>query len=217
MLKKHYLIALVSILLIPVVTVVAGIVTNSIDPEIARGYSNYERNFWLLNQVKALCMFAALLVNMALWFLSCFFLVKSKNQSYRWLLLAMLGPFGLIILTMLRDNSPTIEDFYQPFVSKLKIYLRVALELSLFIVMVVCAYQVVVLKRDLMIMYQAATSGLSTAYIIDQQNASSGMWAFSEGLEVLYLLALFYLLWPLCCNIVIAPLAKIRLQGNKQL
>jgi hypothetical protein len=58
------------------------------------------------------------------------------------------------------------------------------------------AFQIMVLKRDLMIMYTAATTGISTPQIIDQQNLSSGMWAFSEGLEVLYLL------WPICFNLV---------------
>jgi hypothetical protein len=53
-----------------------------------------------------------------------------------------------------------------------------------------------------MIMYKAATTGISTAQIIDQQNASSGMWAFSEGNEVLYLVVLFYLLRPICFNAV---------------
>jgi hypothetical protein len=53
-----------------------------------------------------------------------------------------------------------------------------------------------VLKRNLMIIVQSASTGLSRAQIIDQQNASSGMWAFGEGLEVIYLAALFYLLWP---------------------
>ena len=64
----------------------------------------------------------------------------------------------------------------------------------------VVAYQAMVLMRDLMIMYEAATTGTSTAQIIDLQNASSGMWAFSEGLEVLFLVVLFYLLWPICFN-----------------
>jgi hypothetical protein len=41
-----------------------------------------------------------------------------------------------------------------------------------------------------------------TAQIISQQNASSGMWAAGEGLEELYLLVFFYLLWPICFNVV---------------
>jgi hypothetical protein len=59
-----------------------------------------------------------------------------------------------------------------------------------------------VLKRNLMIMYESATSGISTAQIIDRQNASSGMWAFAEGNEVMYMVFLFYLPWPIVFNIV---------------
>jgi cell division protein FtsX len=91
---------------------------------------------------------------------------------------------------------------YQQFVGKLKIYLRVAYELGFFVVVWVGAYQAMVLKRNLMIMYEAAATRTSTAQIINQQNASSGMWAFSEGLEVLFLVVLFYLLWPICFNVV---------------
>ena len=59
-----------------------------------------------------------------------------------------------------------------------------------------------VLKRNLMILYESATTGSSTAQIIDRQNASSGMWAFGEGIEVMYLAVLFYLLWPIVFNLV---------------
>jgi hypothetical protein len=95
-----------------------------------------------------------------------------------------------------------MRDLYQQFVGKLKLYLRVAYELGFFVVVWIGAYQIMALKRDLMILYEAATTGASTAQIIDQQNASSGMWAFSEGLEVLFLVALFYLLWPICFNLI---------------
>jgi hypothetical protein len=53
-----------------------------------------------------------------------------------------------------------------------------------------------------MILYESATTGSSTAQIIANQNASSGMWAFSEGLEVMFLVALLYLIWPIAFNIV---------------
>ena len=114
----------------------------------------------------------------------------------------MLGPFGLTILTMLSDNAPMPQDLYRQFVSKLKIFVRVVYELGFFIVAWLVAFQVMVFKRDLMIMYESATTGISVAQIIDQQNASSGMWAFSEALEVMFLVALCYLLWPLCFNAV---------------
>jgi hypothetical protein len=60
----------------------------------------------------------------------------------------------------------------------------------------VLAYEAMVLKRNLMIHYEAATTGASTAQIINQQNASGGMWAFAEGNEVMFLVVLFYLLRP---------------------
>src|SRR6266403_2482711 len=174
MFKRPYVLAIVSFLMIPAVTVLAGMLINSINPEIAAGTSNYERNYWLLNLARTLSMLAVLLVIVSLWFLTCFFLVKSKKRSYGWLPLAILGPFGLIVLTMLSDNAPAPEDLYQQFVGKLKIYLRVAYELSFFVVVWVGAYQTVVLKRDLMSMVEAAATGTPAAHTIDRQNASCG-------------------------------------------
>jgi hypothetical protein len=58
------------------------------------------------------------------------------------------------------------------------------------------------LKREIMIMLESARTGVPTAQIIDLQNASSGMWAFSEGLKILFLVILFYLFWPICFNLV---------------
>jgi hypothetical protein len=200
--------------MIPAVTVLGGLLINSIDPEIAVRFPNYERNYRLLTLVKTLSMLAGLSVIMVLWLLTCFFLIKSKQRSYGWLPLAVLGPFGLIILTMLSDNAPAPGDLYQHFAGKLKIYLRVAYELIFFVVVWVGAYQTMVLKRDLMIMYEAATTGTSTAQIIDLQNASSGMWAFSEGLEVFFLVVLFYLLWPICFNVV-GRLPRLKASAKK--
>src|SRR6266576_999050 len=177
MLKRPYVLAIVFFLMIPAVSVLAALLINSIDPEIAARTSNYERNYQLLNLGKNLSMFAVFLVMMGFWFLTCFFLVKSKKRSYGWLPLAMLGPFGLIVLTMISHNAPAPAELYQPFVGKLKIYLRVAYELCLFLVVSVCAFLTMVLKRDLMIMVEAAMTGISTTQIIDRQNASSGMWA----------------------------------------
>ena len=132
MFKRPYVLAIVSFLMIPVTTVLGGLLINSIDPEIAAGHASYERNYRLLSLAKNLSMLALLVVIMGLWFLTCFFLVKSKKRSYGWLPLAMLGPFGLIILTMLSDKAPAPGDLYQQFVGKLKIYLRVSYELGFF-------------------------------------------------------------------------------------
>ena len=201
MLKRTYILAIVSFLAIPAIFVPAMMLITLIDPEIALRTSNYERNLQLINLVKQLCMAALSLIAMGLWFLACFFLIQSRKRSYLWLPVSALGPFGLIILSMLRDKVPEPEDRYQQFVGKLKIHFRVGYEVIVFVGAWVAAFQVMILKRDLMIMYEAAITGVSAAQIIDRQNASSGMYAFSEGLEVFFLVSFFYLLWPLCFNL----------------
>lgn len=202
MLGKPGTLAILSLLLIPLVSVAGAMLAISIDPEMARRSSNYERNYMLLDAVRSACLLATLLAALSLWFLSCFFLLKSKEQTYGWLPLALLGPFGFIVLTMLGDKTPAPGDAYRQFIGKLNIYLRVAYEVCLFFAVWVLAFQTMLLKRELMILFQSARTGMSVAQIVDLQNASSGMWAFSEGLEVLFLVALFYLLWPACFNLV---------------
>jgi hypothetical protein len=202
MVKKHYVLSITSFLLIPAVSVLGGMVFISINPEIAAGTPNYVRNYRLLDLAKNFTLLAILLVNMGLWFLTCFFLLKSKKQSYWWLLLAMLGPFGFIVLAILNDNAADYWNLHHQFVCKLNITLRVAYELCVFLAVWVFAFQFMVLKRDLMIMVEAAATGVSTTQIINQQNASSGMWAFTEGLEVLFLVVFLYLFWPICFNLI---------------
>lgn len=175
---------------------------NSIDPEIAVHSANYERNFQLLTMAKKLLLLGLLTAAMGLWLLTCFFLLKSRKRSYGWLALAVFGPFGLIGLTMLGDDAPAPGDLHQRFVGKLNIFLRLAYEAGFFVIVWVAAYQLMVLKRDLMILRQAAATGVSPDQIIAQQNASSGMWAFGESLEVMFLVVLLYLLWPACFNVV---------------
>jgi hypothetical protein len=72
----------------------------------------------------------------------------------------------------------------------------------------VLAYQAMVLKRTLMIAYEAATTGVSTAQIINLQDASGGMWAFAEGNEVIFLVILLYLLRPVVFSIVRRVVAR---------
>jgi hypothetical protein len=91
------------------------------------------------------------------------------------------------------------------FVGKLKFYLRVPLELCFFVLAWIVAYQTMILIRNLSIVYESVTTGRTIAEIIGIQNASSGMWAFSEELEVMYLMGLFYLLCPICFNAICRP------------
>jgi len=81
-------------------------------------------------------------------------------------------------------------------------FVRAGYGLCTLVVVWVLAYEAMVLKRTLMIRYEAVTTGMSSAQIMDRQNASSGMWAFAEGNEVMYLVVLLYLLWPIVFSIV---------------
>src|SRR5256885_9817643 len=117
-------------------------------------------------------------------------LFRSKERSSLWLFFAALGPFGFAILAMLDDRAPAETDRHARFVRRLNRFVRIGYEVCTFVVILLLAYQAMVLKRNLMIMYESATTGISAAQIIDRQNASSGMWAFAEGNEVMYMLVL---------------------------
>jgi hypothetical protein len=160
------------------------------------------RNYHILSVVKIASFFATLAVAGILWLVACFLIVWSKEQSLWWLFLAALGPWGFAILARLKDRASGGTDRYERFVRRLNWFLRVGYEICTFVVIWLLAYQAMVLKRNLMILYESATTGVSTAQIIATQNASSGMWAFGEGMEVMYLVVLFYLLWPVAFNIV---------------
>jgi hypothetical protein len=179
-----------------------GMLFSLISPEIAAGHPNYVHNYHLLSFLRIMCFWASCAVVIALWLLVCLLVIRSKKRSYLWLFLAALGPFGFAVLAMLNDRSPMETDRYARFVRNLNWLLRSGYELCTFVIVWVVAYQAMVLKRILMIGFEAATTGVSTAQIIGVQNASSGMWAFGEGIEVMYLVVLLYLLRPVVFGIV---------------
>lgn len=200
--KKQTVVALVLLLLIPVVLVLGGALFSLINPEIAAGHPNYVRNFQLLNLLKKITMWATAAGVAVLWLLVCLQVIRSKKRSSSWLFLAALGPFGLAILAMLNDRETAETDWYTRFVRNLNWFVRVGYELCTFVIVWVFAYEGMVLKRTLMIRYEAGTTGSSIAQVIDRQNASGGMWAFAEGMEVMFLVVLLYLLRPVVFNIV---------------
>jgi len=200
--KRQTVVAIVLLLLIPVVLMSGGFLSSMIDPEIAAGHANYARNFQLLNLAKHLLFLGSGAVVGILWLLVCFLVIRSKERSPWWLSLAALGPLGLAILATLNDRAPAETDRHARFVRSLNRFVRVSYEVCRFLVIWLLAYQAMVLKRNLMILYESVTTGMSTAQILDQQNASSGMWAFAEGMEVMYLVVLFYVLWPMAFNFV---------------
>jgi hypothetical protein len=201
MIKKNYILTIVSLLAIPVVTVVGATIAILIDPEIAAHSANYERNFRLLNQLKSGLILAAFAVDIGLWILACFFLLKSKKQSYWWLPLSVLGPFGLIALTIVRDKDPLPGDLYQRFIRSMKSVWRVVYEVGLFVLVWFAAFLSVALLGEIRIIAESAVTGTPRAQIVAVQLASSGMWAFTEGLETLTLVVLFYLTFPVLFNV----------------
>ena len=209
MMKKQSLVALGLLLLIPVVLMLGGMLSNLINPEIAAGHPNYARNFQLLSTLKIMTFLASVACGAVLWVLACLVLIRSKKRSLVWLPLAVLGPFGIAVLAMLRDQAPLASDRYARFVSKLNGYVRVGYEVCTFVLVWVLAYEAMVLQRTVMIRFQAAVTGVTTAQIINVQNASSGMWAFAEGNEVMFLVAVFYLLRPTVFSVVSGVMAKM--------
>ena len=202
MMKKQTVVALFLLLLIPVVAILGGLLFSLINPEIAAGHPNYARNYHFLSIAKNMSGLASGAVIAILWLLVCFMVIRSKKRSWLWLFFAALGPFGLAILAMLNDRAPEETDRYARFVRNRSRFVRVGYEVCTFVIIWQLAFQAMVLKRNLMIKYESASTGISTAQIIDRQNASSGMWAFGEGIEVMYLVVLFYLIWPIVFNIL---------------
>lgn len=202
MIKKQLLVALLLLLLIPAVMLGGGLVSSLINPEIAAGHPNYVRNWHLLNSLKIGVMYASFAVVIALYSLGCFLVIRSKEQSTAWLALAPFGPLGFAILTVLNDRAPSATDRYTRFLRSMNWPLRAAYELLSVYVIWELSWQIMILKRNLMIRYESITTGVSTAQIIATQNASSGMWAFSEGLEVMFFVLVLYLLRPMIFNVV---------------
>ena len=207
--KKQTVVALVLLLLIPVVLRLGGWLFSLINPESAAGHPDYVRNFHFLSVVKHMSMWASFVAVAILWLLVCSLVIRSKERSSWWLFLAALGPFGFAILAMLGDRAPAETDRHERFVRNLNWFVRVGYLVCVFVIIWMLADQAMVLKRDVMIRYQSAKTGMSTAQIIDQQNASSGMWAFAEGNEVMYMVVLLYLLWPAVFNIVFNIVARV--------
>src|SRR5262249_13686834 len=168
---------------------------------MARGHADYVRNYHLLKLIRTAALMAIAGFACLLWILCCYFVLKSRERSWGWLAFAAAGPFGFPVIAGLRDRSPAPDDFYQQFICNLKIYWRVPLEILLFVSIWVLSYELMVLKRELMISYESFMTGRSVADIVAEQDASSGMWAFSEGLQVMYLVVLSYLLWPILFNV----------------
>lgn len=202
MIKKQSGLALFLFLLIPLITILGGIASNFINPEWAAGHPDYSRNFHLLTLLKNLLFFGSLAGVCVLWVLVCVLVIRYKRRSYLWLVFAALGPLGFAVLASLTDRTATEPDSYTRFLRRMNLFVRAGYEILSFAIIWELAWQAMILWRMMQIRYEAATTGVSVAQVMNVQNASSGMWAFGEGLEVMYLTVLFYLLRPLLFRMV---------------
>jgi hypothetical protein len=217
MIKKQQVVALVLFLLIPLELKLGGMLFSMINPESAAGHPNYAQNYHRLSQLHHMVLWGSEASVFVLWLLVCLLVIRSKKRSPLWLFMAALGPFGFAVLATLNARAPAETDSYARFVHNLNWFVRAGCEICIFVLAWVLAYQGMVFKRNLMIRHEAAITGMSVAQIIDQQNASSGMWAFAEGNEVMYLVILFYLLWPIVFNLVgraAAPMASPKVRAG---
>ena len=206
--KPHSLLAFASYLAIPIVVIGGGIASILINPEWALGTADYPGNFRLLQRLSLGVMAASVGVGLVLWFACGYFLLKARQRSLGWLTLAAAGPPGLMLIAALADHAPRPDDRYQHFIRGLGWLGHGAVELAVFIAAWVFAFLLVMIKRDAMIWLESMTTGNSRDAIIAVQDASSGMWAFTEGLEQMYLAPLLFLLWPVTFNLVMRLFAR---------
>ena len=201
MLKRRYGLAVVCYLAIPAVVMTGALVFLVIDPEMARGHAQYERDYRLLELARTAVMQATGVLALVLWIACCYLVLKSRARSLRWLAFAAAGPFGFNVIAALEDRSPTSGDLYQGFIRNLKPYWRVPFEIAVAVSFWVVAYEGMVLARDMMIRLESFRTGTPISAIVAQQAASSGMWAAGEGMEIFYVVPLMTLLWPIVFNV----------------
>ena len=198
--KKPQLLALVSFLAIPALLMAGGALLSFIDPEkLARlgGAASYSSDFRTYQHLRVGLLVATIALCVVAWFVSCSFVLKSKGRSYRWLPFALFGPFGLVVLVSLRDlgiepgAAPRQETGWR------RILLRIFLEAGIFVVFSCAAFTMMETERDISIATQAVRTGMTREQVLERRAQEGGMWAFREGVEVLFFLGLLYLLRPI--------------------
>lgn len=199
--KKTYLLAVACYLAIPFAVVGGGFLAVLINPEWALHTAHYSRNYHLLSALKMALFFSGVGLGVILWFLMCCCLVKSKQRSMGWLAFGFLGPFGIPVLAALRDEAPVSGDAWQRFIQLRGRAARIVFDLAFFFAAWTVSYQAMVLLRNLLILRESLATGAPVAQIVAQQTASSGMYAFTEGNEVMFFVTLIYLFWPVAFNL----------------
>src|SRR5262245_54348247 len=142
--KRRYLLAILCYILIPVAVLAGAAAHRLIDPEMARTHANYTRDYQLLEMTRTAALMAAAGLACVLWGLCCYFVLRSRERSARWLSFGIAGPLGFSVIAALEDRAPSPGDRYQRFIRRLKPYWRVPLELALFVAVWTLTYNVIV-------------------------------------------------------------------------
>lgn len=130
--KRQHLLALLCYLSIPVVLIAGVGLFLFIDPELAHGRADYVRDYRRLEWLRGAVLMAAGGLILLLWLAVCHLVLKSRQRSPRWVLLAAAGPLGFSLIAMLEDRSPLPDARYQRFIRALPAHRRVPLELIVF-------------------------------------------------------------------------------------
>lgn len=186
--------------LMPVVLIAGVAVHGMIDPEMAARHANYERNYRLLESLRAAVLSGTFLSVLSLWFAMCLLLLKEKRRSLLWAVLGMLGPLGLAFIAALKSGEDDPADAYRGFVARLGPLSRIGYEVLLFVGIFALAMAAVSIHSDVMIAWAAHVQHVPVEQILQERDASSGMYAFSEAMEALYLIACLYFLVPPATN-----------------
>lgn len=213
--KRTYLAALISFASIPLVMVTAGVLFSAIDPEIAAGNADYERNYRLLENVRHAVIAGGFFVSLVLWFFACFLFLRSRKQPWYWLVLALLGPPGFAAMAMLPDREAGPTDIHQRWRDQLNPFARIVYEVALFFGILTLASGIISLHERLTAMLEAGRRSVPVARIIQEREASSGMWAFGEALAALYMVVFLYLLWPVVINAAHGVWRRMRQPGRR--
>ena len=199
--RKYYGLSVLALLLIPVAAMLAAGIFGAIDPDLARGHSDYARNYVLLEHLRTGAWLAALVLLGVMWLLACVWLLRSKSRRRVWLWLALLGSAGFAVLTALSDRSAlSPNDAYGRLLARLPKLLRVLYEVVRFAAFVAVAWQLVEWFDYGTALLEATRRGVPLAGVLAERDASSGMWAFGDGMRAAFLFVLIYALWPASYN-----------------
>jgi hypothetical protein len=211
MIRKYYCRSILALLLIPVVVILAARIFEAIDPELARGHADYARNYALLAHARRVVLLAGPVLAGVLWLLACVWLLRAKARRRVWLLLALLGAPGFAMLSALSDRSPPApNDAYRRQLARLPRLLRVLYEIVRFAALGFVTMQLVEWWNDRTALLEATRRGVALAVVLAERDASSGMWAFGDGMRAAFLFVLIYALWPASYNAVAGLIRRLR-------